>query len=67
MKCMEFSLHRMGSRLPDPNGDRVQIVLSGKYLAYGLTDPGTSRFPQKPGQQTRNRQLQKSYRHIESI
>jgi cyanate lyase len=22
------------SRLPDPNGDRVQIVLSGKYLAY---------------------------------
>ena len=22
------------TRLPDPNGDRVQIVLSGKYLAY---------------------------------
>ena len=22
------------SRVADPNGDRVQIVLSGKYLAY---------------------------------
>jgi cyanate lyase len=32
MSAIDFKMDL--SRLPDPNGDRVQIVMSGKYLAY---------------------------------
>ena len=32
MSAIDFKMDM--SRLPDPNGDRVQIVMSGKYLAY---------------------------------
>jgi cyanate lyase len=32
MSAIDFKMDM--SRLADPNGDRVQIVMSGKYLAY---------------------------------
>jgi cyanate lyase len=32
MSAIDFKMDM--TRLPDPNGDRVQIVMSGKYLAY---------------------------------
>ncbi len=32
MSAIDFKMDM--TRLNDPNGDRVQIVMSGKYLAY---------------------------------
>jgi len=32
MSAIDFKMDL--TRLPDPNGDRVQMVMSGKYLAY---------------------------------
>ena len=32
MSAIDFSMDTQ--REPDPKGDRVQVVLSGKYLAY---------------------------------
>jgi cyanate lyase len=32
MSAIDFKMHL--SREPDPKGDRVQIVMSGKFLPY---------------------------------